>query len=166
MAFDATVGGAAATSYVAVAAALSFFADRLNAEAFQDAGDDKQQDALIMGTRRIDQLRHYGSRSTSTQRLAYPRRDQRDKEGRLYDSTIIPENIVAVTCLLALKYIKADPDEELANDGLGGVTSVSLGSLSFSRQQGGVADQDLTSEMKALLSDHVAAMGSMFRISR
>lgn len=166
MAFDATVGGAAATSYVAVAAALSYFEDRLHAEAFQDAGPGKQEDALVMATRRLEQLGYLGRRSTSTQRLAWPRAGIRNSEGCWLDSTTIPEQLTAATCELALALLQADPDEEFAGDGLGGVTSLSLGPLSFSRQEGGTADKDLPKRVKQNLAGLVSAMGSTFRISR
>lgn len=53
MALDATVAGATANSYVALAEADAYFADRLNADAWTAAGT-KQAAALITATKQID----------------------------------------------------------------------------------------------------------------
>lgn len=117
MAFDATVGGAAATSYVSVADALAYCRGRLFADAFAGVlvGHDDRERALQMATAWLDGLPWRGQRATAAQRLAWPRIgapvvDPGPDGPVTYPETTIPRPVLEATCELALALLGADED--------------------------------------------------------
>lgn len=71
---DPTPNGASANSYGTLAEALAFFATRIGALAFINAdSDDIRKQALITGTREVDQEIFRGQKTTSTQALQWGR---------------------------------------------------------------------------------------------
>lgn len=127
MSLDATLGGAAANSYVTQAAATSYFGDRLDAAAWTAAVTGDKDSALIMATLRLDTESYVGSPITYTQRLKWPRYGAYDDDNRLLTSTAIPVIVQQATFEYALALLK-DPTL-LGDSGLEGFLNVKLGSL-------------------------------------
>ena len=110
LAIDATVGGAAANSFVTVAEADTYLEARLNSAAW--TGVDPKMQALIEATRELCALSGWlGYRVTSTQALAWPRDEVVNPDdptpGSYYAATIIPQRVKDATCELALEFLKA-----------------------------------------------------------
>lgn len=107
MALDSTVGGSSSNSYVSVADADSYFDDHLNVTAWT-ANTDKQEAALVMATRRLEDEFYQGEKAASSQALQWPRINATDKDGEEYGSTIIPDPIKFATYELALRILNDD----------------------------------------------------------
>ena len=118
MAFDSTVGGASANSFVSVADADTYFGERLGSDVWTAASTADRQKALIMSSRYLDKLSYYGERKTDTQNLAFPRKylpdpdpignywDHLKTAGRGYlDEATIPDRVTYATCELSQKLL-------------------------------------------------------------
>lgn len=103
--FNADVGGAAATSLVSVDAADTVLGGRLNATAWTDAGETRQQQALTTATALLERARWLGRRATTTQALAWPRTGVTAADGAAVDDATIPADVQAATCELALRLL-------------------------------------------------------------
>lgn len=109
MALDASVGGASSNSYLALAAAESYFLGRLSADEWADADQEEREAALIMATQRLESEPYLGCRVSTTQRLQWPRYGASDRNGNLLSTTAIPGLLQDATCEMALAILK-DPD--------------------------------------------------------
>lgn len=121
----ATPGGATSNSYVTEAEADSYFAGRLNSDAWDDANADEKEAALLMATRRIEVERFLGVRMDSDQALSWPR------FGVTYDDWLIPADEVPkqvkdAQCELALAMLQ---DDVVADTGLEGFREVKVGPI-------------------------------------
>lgn len=134
MAIDPTVGGPTANSYLSVEAADAYFADRLFATAWTGA---LKAAALITATRRLEDLAWAGVRTTTTQALAWPRRDVYDEDlGQLLDERTIPVEIQHATCEFAL-YMLTQTSDPSATDPLAKFSAIELpGGLSLTLRDG------------------------------
>lgn len=124
---DSTPGGADANSFTDEVTADQYLLDRLNAAAIWPPADpeDKQR-ALIEATRELTRLLYKGDRTTTAQRLSWPRfeaenpdlPDSQDGLGAIsfYDETIIPDRIQNATAELALEFIRAGGTDIAGND--------------------------------------------------
>ena len=114
MAFDATVKGTNATSFVTLADSNTYFTDRLGTTTWTATSDADKQKGLIMSSRYLDQLAYRGERTSRTQALSFPRRYLPDPDSSdLYwgqnirlrsgymDEDTIPNRITYATCELA-----------------------------------------------------------------
>ena len=117
MALDATVGGPSANSYVTRAAADSYFADRHGASDWTSATDTALKDQCLMSaTWRLDQEQAKGQRSSTTQRLAWPRTYVEDPDVPLgatatyLDGATIPRRLQEATYELALVLFRTSGD--------------------------------------------------------
>lgn len=72
-AIDATIGGAAANSYITVAEGTSYADDVLGTLNWTTASTDNRTRALLAATARLDELSWIGERAATTQSLAWPR---------------------------------------------------------------------------------------------
>lgn len=92
--WEATAGGAQATSYVTDAEAAGYFADRLTpgGAKWQAFSLELRRKALMQATRDLDRLRFKGRRATSTQALEFPRTGQREAHPQ------IPQAVRDATC--------------------------------------------------------------------
>jgi hypothetical protein len=99
-AIDATLSGAAANSYVTLAAANTYFETVPDSSTWTNKTDDQKNRALISATRWIDALSFYGDRCTETQALKWPR-DEYTVDGIDLACTLIPEPIKTATYELA-----------------------------------------------------------------
>jgi hypothetical protein len=105
MAFDSTVGGATSNSYVSRTEANLYFTDRLNTEAWDAASNDVKDNALVMGTLRMDQEDYVGVRASATQNLKWPRFGVY-VDGIYQDSAAIPRQVKEATYEMALALMK------------------------------------------------------------
>ena len=127
MALDATVKGASSNSYATRADANTYFGDRLGVATTWDGASDANKDAsLIMSTRYLDNMMYRGERTTTTQKLSFPRQFLRDPDStavfwgqqlRLrtdyFDENVIPDRILFATYELAFRLLS---DNELLGD--------------------------------------------------
>lgn len=94
------------SSYITVADADTYFATRLNAEAWECASDTDKTKALATATRQIDNLRFVGCPAVEDQLLHFP----------TGTDTEVPTKIQYATAELALALLDgADPEMERAN---------------------------------------------------
>jgi hypothetical protein len=101
MAFDATIGGAAANSYAPSADATAYFADRPTSALWAAVAD--KMVSLVRATDYLDLLKFSGLRAESTQALSHPRSQLYNREGDGYiASTEIAPDILKALYELAL----------------------------------------------------------------
>ena len=134
MPFDATVGGAASTSYVTVEAAWIMLEGRLHIEPWAEAQLDRKEVALRWATHLLEtQVAWQGTPASTTQALAWPQQGQVDRWGRAIPVTVIPQAIQQATALYALALLRdTSEDERMAVAGR--VRSRSMGDLSITYQ--------------------------------
>lgn len=137
MALVCTPGGASDNSYVTLADANTYFADRLNSTANGDWTNDSagvartdavKSAALITATLRIDEEMFLGEKSTTTQALKWPRTDVYDEDGIQFTTTTIPARVKQATYIAALELLKAD---YLAENYLQNYSFLSTGTMQF-----------------------------------
>lgn len=94
------------TPYVTLEEAQSYFDERLNSEAWDEATDVDRLKALKTATRAINNLRFVGSKAILTQENEFPR----------LGMTVVPTAIKEATCELALQLLDVvDPNLEIEN---------------------------------------------------
>lgn len=137
MALDATIGGATANSYQDRTEAGLYFADHLYAA---DWGADtaRQDKALIMACRRLEQEEYVGQRATTTQALSWPRANTdditsdfelEDLYGNGHDSATIPRDIKYAHCEVALAYLVSDISGSGSSLSAAGLKALDLGPI-------------------------------------
>ncbi len=132
MALNATVGAADANSYVTVAEANAYFANRAHAEAWEDL--DQQPQALMTASQALDwHVTWKGDRVTGTQSMDWARVGVYDKVGVLYPSNVIPPDVKTATYEMALASIEAD---RMADSDLAGLSEVRAASLLIKTDDG------------------------------
>jgi hypothetical protein len=97
---DATVGGTTANSYLTLAAADAIVETMLGTVAWTGATENNRIRALVTATRGLDTLTWIGTRTTTTQALAWPRTDA-SCDGTDYASDAIPSQLSYATFDLA-----------------------------------------------------------------
>jgi hypothetical protein len=110
-------------SYISVADADAYFADRLNNAVWVTS--TKKAEALIQATQIIDNRKFRGLRAATSQNLAFPRFGVYF-EGVLLDSNTVPKAVITATCELAIWVLQSDMT---APDDLAGFGSVQLGPI-------------------------------------
>ena len=116
---DATLSGAAANSYVTLAAANTYFETTPDSSTWTNKTDDQKNRALISATRWIDSLSFYGDRCTETQALKWPR-DNYTVDGIDLACTLIPDGIKTATYELA-RALANDTDAIIGATGTTGI---------------------------------------------
>lgn len=101
----ATVGAANANSYITLAEAQAYADGDINAAEWDGSTTDQKKRALITATRNLDLVGFVGTRSTTTQALAWPRKDFRTSE-KTYANNEIPAEIKLATWELAKALVK------------------------------------------------------------
>lgn len=130
MAFDATVGGANANSYVSVADADAYIAIRLYSDEWNAADTATKQAALATATATIDELYQWkGEKATSTQELHWPATGAVDCNGDDINSTTIPNAVKNAVCEQALYLLKFDALQTPTSI-MQGLSAATVGSLS------------------------------------
>lgn len=108
---NATVGGAAANTFVTAAEMTKYVEGRLNAAIWTAA--DAQLPALVEATHELTMLQWIGTTVTETQALAWPRQYAENPDAPAggsqidYATNIIPVRVKHATCELALQFLKA-----------------------------------------------------------
>jgi len=130
MALDATVKGPNSNSYVLQADANTYFADRLNADAFTTAPTGTKDKALVSATRRLEAEEFFGTKTSNAQALKWPRQDVRNQDtGDAYDPDAIPQPIKLATFELALYLLLQGSSDPFQDSGLEAFDNVAVGSL-------------------------------------
>lgn len=132
-----TPGGASDNSYVSLAEAEAYFANRLNSSVNGDwtndsAGvarsDDVKKAALITATLRIDEESFRGLKTSSAQALKWPRTGVLDEDGNELDGATIPSRVKQAVYNCALELLKVD---FITEDYLNNFSFFSAGSIQF-----------------------------------
>jgi hypothetical protein len=89
---NATAGAADANSYITIAEAQAYADSDIDASKWDTATVDQRTRALITATRNLDLVGYVGTRTTTTQALAWPRKDFTTTE-KTYSDTEIPAEI-------------------------------------------------------------------------
>lgn len=128
-----TAQSASANSYISVADASTYFDDKLSATAWREASEDDKTRALLQAAARMNDLNWHGTRTTSTQALAWPRADVTVRDstywfypvsGQVFDPEVVPDIVKDAQCELALAYLEGWQDgsgsriTKYAQDGL------------------------------------------------
>jgi len=109
MALIATPGTADANSYLTVAEADAYFAERLYSEAWGAASNENKEAALIMATGLLDSSYVWsGSATTPDQTLAWPRTGMK-LYGQTIASDVIPRLVKKATAEIALYLLGNNP---------------------------------------------------------
>ena len=96
-------------SYVSLADAVAYMADRLYADAWDSATDAQRTKALIMAATALDSQNWKGSITSDDQAMAWPRTGVYDREWREVDSATVPQAVVNAQCEIALGILTEDP---------------------------------------------------------
>ena len=102
---NATVGAADANSYITLAEAQTYADGDIDAVEWYAASTDQRTRALITATRNLDLVGFVGTRSTSTQALAWPRTGFTTTE-KTYADDEIPTEIKLATWELAKNLVR------------------------------------------------------------
>lgn len=134
---DATVGGSSANSYIDVSTADTLADERLQTAEWTAAGTDDKERALIMATRRLEQLRYEGDKTDSSQALKWPRQDAVDENGDEYATDAIPALVQEQVFEVALWVLNQDADgtDPMAPTGLEGFRSAKVGPMEVERDR-------------------------------
>ncbi|NBV46900.1 MAG: hypothetical protein EBR86_15000 [Planctomycetia bacterium] len=135
---DATIGGAAANSYLTVADADAIAEYRLGTLAWSTATTDDKGRALIQATAYLDQLGYIGSKATTTQALLWPR-DYAECGDWSFTNAVIPGPVKTATF-------------DLANELLTTPTLLTGGNASLNELIPGIPNADLKSASIDVLS--------------
>lgn len=101
----ATAGAANANSYITLAEAQAYADGDIDATQWDDATTDQKTRALITATRNLDLVGFVGTRSSTTQALAWPRKNFTTTE-KTYADNEIPAEIKQATYELAKSLVK------------------------------------------------------------
>jgi len=100
---------AGANSFISLADANTYHADRRSAATWTALTDAQKQAALIEATSYINTFRWAsGSIINDDQALSWPRAGAVDREGRMFDSDVIPEQVKQATAELAYRIRSAE----------------------------------------------------------
>jgi len=128
-------------SYVELADADDYFETRIDSANWTDASDDVKEQALVTATQLIDEQAWIGYAVSSSQALAWPRKNAvyfDDKLGQEISigSTEIPERVKIAVYEQALHLVN---NEDLQVGSTQTFESISIGSISLSDSNGDVA---------------------------
>jgi len=164
MAFDSTLSGSNANSYIPVATADDYFTFHLDGTSYWTSLSTAQkQAALVQATNRIDMEMFGGRPTVDNQRLQWPRtwiidrnmnpQDQvQDAGGRYYrPNNTIPKELADATCEMALNYLKIqNGDYTVDENDLETLSTYKIGPIDVSIKDNLKADR-LPTKVKVLL---------------
>lgn len=130
-------------SYISVANADAYFADRLYASEWIGATSGDKEKSLLMSRRVIDRQVFVGSRTSDDQLLAWPRAGVSD-----ISSATVPQAILDAQCELALAFLREDLT---ADDGTRGVRRLQAGSVAI-EYDGRAPSRNLPDAVSAILA--------------
>ena len=149
-------GKSDATSYISVADADAYWADRGEPTEWAAADNTGKEQALVQATSYLDA--HYrwisGTIGSTDQALGWPRDNALDKHGRYYDSDEVPAEVEAAVCELAQKVLEGDT---LITDVESRVTREKVGPIETEYGSGGSTGQTGYSFVDQLLAGLVGS---------
>ena len=122
------------TAYVTTEEAEAYFANRLHADVWTEAGDAEKTAALTMATRAIDRLQLKGRKTNTDQILAFPRHPDTDVPAAVKDACCEEALALLVRGKSQRKVLQAE-----------GVVSVTIGSVSETYTESGTTARGLLS---------------------
>jgi len=126
----ATPKAANANTYATQAESVSYHETHLYASAWDDAVSEKQKAALVWATRLLDDsLDFEGWRTTTTQKLSWPRIGIWTRDNITVDDDVIPQFLINATSELARTLLEADRTAEPDTKGF---SKISVGPISLS----------------------------------
>jgi hypothetical protein len=142
-AFNATVGGASANSYCTVEQADAYLEATLWPSAWASADTTSKQKALASATSILEREAYIGYKTTSEQRLAWPRLGAYyTLEGRTFDPDEIPRPLIEGVSELAkqlLGQLDLDASDPFDDTGSDAVDKISVGPIDLSISSRAVA---------------------------
>jgi len=134
MALNATVGSPDANSYVTVAEAAGYFADRSHSESWDEF--ENQSAVLITSSNMLDwYIKWKGYRSSTTQAMLWPRTGVTRRDGTLVDTDILPQELKVAVYELALSSLEED---RTVDNAMAGIEQIKAGSLMVKADNGGI----------------------------
>lgn len=116
---DATVGGASSNSYTTAAEGDSYHEGRLFVTDWTDASAATKDAGLVWATRVLDYSFEWaGDPFTLEQALRWPRFAALDRDGQLFDSNELPQELKDAVSELARLLIAGDRSVETGTEGL------------------------------------------------
>ena len=169
--FNPTPKDISANSYVSVSEADDYFAGHLQNELWDGKSNSEKQILLVSATNRLDMEQWFGKKTTTAQKLQWPRkyiqardtsylddmylRVDFDSDGSTFyiNSDIIPNELKQATYEVAIWFaVRAETDPHLIDEYNQEIlTSFSLGPISGNIQSGLTVDR-LPSPVKRLLN--------------
>lgn len=153
MAFDATVGGASANSYLTVDEADAVLEGRLHTDAWDAATTAQKEAALRMATRILDsRVCWLGTVAASTQALVWPRTGLLLRTGAATAADAIPTAVQEATAELALMLLSSDVTVE-SDASVQGLTRLKAASVELEWRDAGATWQTVPRNVLALIPD-------------
>jgi len=119
MAFDSTVSGATANSYISLAEASEYFEGRLYTTSWDDASYTDREKALRYATTELDRMAWKGTiTDPDVQALRFPRTGLYDLDGNLLAADEIPTFLIDATSELAISLLEGNRYAENESVGL------------------------------------------------
>ncbi len=127
MALNATLGASDANSYVTLAEAEIYFADRMHASAWEALTDEVKSSLLISSSQMLDwYIKWKGTKVIVAQSMQWPRTGAIRPDGTEIDDGVLPPEVKTATYEQAFANIDADRMED---DPLAGIGQLRAGSL-------------------------------------
>lgn len=116
------IGGETSNSYGSLEQANAYFSERLFSDVFVNADEQTQSKSLIMATNLLEALvKWHGTKTTTTQRLSFPRAGLKNKDGEEILDSEIPSEILAAEFELALVLISQDRVKDTSTVGISAI---------------------------------------------
>lgn len=170
MALVSTPGASNADSYVSLAEANAYFADRLQAEAWSQATDPEKEAALKWACRTMDtRLSYEGVIVSTTQRLPWPRYgvvDPSRGDGSAFVWETVPDPVKWAQCELALALLQED---RTLDPDMQGISSLTVGPISITSDganQPGAIPKSVSDLLSGIATMRVSSSVGSVRVVR
>lgn len=158
MAFDSTISGTAANSYVTVTSCDDYMSLRYENDLWPVTTPLKER-IIVTAVRRLDSEAFGGTITDDDQALQWPREDVFDRNSVVYANTAIPQNLINAVCEMA--YFILEDECRVAGDqalhdmeNLSGLsTTIDGNSINYTIRAGAKANklpQKVQQELKAI----------------
>lgn len=133
-------------SYVTTAEADAYFATRIDADEWVSATDELKEQALVTGTQLIDERHWIGSAISSSQTLAWPRKNAIYYDPKMGQDITIAENETPPQVKIAVyeQALHLLQNEDLIAQKTQTFESISIGSISLSDSNNDVTKTSIT----------------------
>lgn len=143
MALLATAKDPAANSYCDAVFADAYFETRTPNVAWTSNGD-KQENALITATNRLEQEKYKGARTTTTQALKFPRTGLKDDDGAVVNPDTVPIELMRAECEEAYAILAAGTSDITSGTGLEAFKALAVGPIRLDMRDPEVSNSDNT----------------------